>query len=339
MIETTASEAQLLEEIQKDLPRCPRPFAEIGGRCGMAEEAVLGSLAMFIDYNIVRELSAILDARKLGYFSSLIAVSTPQDIEEAVAAKISANSRVSHNYHRDHHYNLWFTLAAETEKALMEEATDMTSPFPETSFDIMPAIKTYKLRVNLKVAGSRSSTARNSSKVDSPTTAPEAHKADETVKLDDEHRILLARLERPFPLEARPWQEIGRPAGIREDRVLALSDDLTAKGVIRRVAGVLRHREVGYTANGMSCFAIDENGIDRAGMVAAERPEVSHCYWRKTPEQWRYPLFAMVHAKSESECRQTAKSIASEIGCNDHLVLFSTIEYKKERAKYFGGNP
>jgi siroheme decarboxylase len=332
MIETTTSEALLLEEIQKDLPRCSRPFAVIGSRCGMSEEAVLASLVGFIENSVVRELSAILDARKLGYFSSLIAVSTPSDMEKDVAAEISRHPRVSHNYHRDHHYNLWFTLAAKSEQSLLAEATKMIADYPETSFDIMPALKTYKLRVSLRVASKVAEGYREGA------AAPTDHATNEAVVLEAEGRSLLSRLEQPFPLVAHPWREIGKHIGMKEEEVLALTDTLTKQGVIRRVAGVLRHRKVGYTANGMCCFAVDADRMDTAGTMAAARPEVSHCYWRKTPDAWRYPLFAMVHATSEPQCRESAESIASEIACDDHLVLFSTIEYKKERAKYFGGD-
>ena len=332
MIKTTASEARLLQEIQKDFPRCPRPFAEIGDRCDMSERAVLDRLGEYIQNDVVREISAILDARKLGYFSSLIAVSTPPDIEEAVAAGISRHPRVSHNYHRDHRYNLWFTLAANSEHSLLAEATRMTAGYQDTSFDIMPAIKTYKLRVNLRVADKVALEHRENA------ATPTDHAADEAAVLEDEDRGLLSRLEKPFPLVERPWQEIGKQIGMDEDKILELSDTLTKDGVIRRIAGVLRHRKVGYTANGMCCFAVDTGRMDAAGMAAAAHHEVSHCYWRRTPETWCYPLFAMVHAKSEQQCRASADAIATEIGCDDHLVLFSTIEYKKERAKYFGGD-
>ncbi len=335
MIETKSVEARLLEEIQNDLPRRSQPFAEIGERCGISEGAVIETLERLTQDGVVREISAILDARKLGFFSSLVAVSTPPDTEGAVAARINAHPRVSHNYHRDHTYNLWFTLAAGSEDALAAEAAQMISPFPGTSFEIMPAVKTYKLRVSLKLTENGRHAAGESP---APAAEPTVHHLEKAPDLTDELRPLLARLESPFPLTARPWREIGFYAGMSEDRVLQLTGELKNRGVIRRVAGVLRHRKVGYTANGMSCFSVESSAMDSAGMAAAARPEVSHCYWRRTPENWEYPLFAMVHAKSEKECRDLADSIASEIGCRDHLVLFSTIEYKKERVKYFGGS-
>jgi DNA-binding Lrp family transcriptional regulator len=98
---------------------------------------------------------------------------------------------------------------------------------------------------------------------------------------------------------------------------------------------VLRHRQVGFDANGMACFAVPEDRIEDAGRRAAQFSQVSHCYHRKSHPEWPYPLFAMVHARDRDACARIVSEIAETIGCRDYRILYSSREFKKERVKYF----
>jgi DNA-binding Lrp family transcriptional regulator len=101
----------LLTRMQRAVPLIPRPFAAIGEELAMPELDVVDRLARLKDSGIVREFSAIFDARRLGYESTLVAARyKPSDLEHAARA-ISQNPGVSHNYERDHAFNLWYTLA------------------------------------------------------------------------------------------------------------------------------------------------------------------------------------------------------------------------------------
>ena len=203
-------------------------------------------------------------------------------------------------------------------------------PGTELSYLLLPSIKTYKLRVHLSMGA-------NEVKRENPQSVPPDRHKSRSVLLSSNERKLLAALEQPFPLTPSPWKSIGDEIGETQEWVLKMIRYLKDSGVIRRIAGVLRHRKVGYTANGMTCFAVPLELIDEAGLKAAGSPSVSHCYHREVGGAWRYPLFAMIHAKSRNECRETARIIAADIGCDDYQVLFSTREFKKERVKYFGG--
>ena len=143
------------------------------------------------------------------------------------------------------------------------------------------------------------------------------------------------KLQEHMKIVQRPWEEISSGLDMDETELLGCIKDLKNKGAIKRISAVLRHRKVGYTANGMACFNIEESGIEQAGNTLAQYPEVSHCYQRKTYPDWKYSLFAMVHCHSEEECRLIAREMSNRIGCSDHIVLFSTKEYKKERVKNF----
>ena len=103
--------SRLLEEIQKDLPEVDRPFAELASRCGIGEAEAISILNTQCEDKIIRDISAIIDGRRIGFRSTLAAVKVPDNLVESTARRISAHPGVSHNYLRNHTYNIWFTIA------------------------------------------------------------------------------------------------------------------------------------------------------------------------------------------------------------------------------------
>ena len=102
---------ELLNAVQWDFPLEPRPYAALGERLGIPEPEVRERIAKVKDAGVLRQLSAIFDTRALGYSSALVAAKIdPEHIDEA-AAIISEHPGVSHNYKRNHAYNLWYTIA------------------------------------------------------------------------------------------------------------------------------------------------------------------------------------------------------------------------------------
>ena len=109
---------------------------------------------------------------------------------------------------------------------------------------------------------------------------------------------------------------------------------------MRRFGAVLRHRQVGYGANGMACWVMPEAQIEAAGLRAAAFSEVSHCYQRPAyPPRWPYTLFTMVHGQTKDEVEAIVDAIAHAISRETRIdevrVLYSTREFKKERVRYF----
>ena len=111
--------------------------------------------------------------------------------------------------------------------------------------------------------------------------------------------------------------------------------DWLGSGVIRRFGAVVRHQQLGFGANGMAVFDVEDDRVDAVGEKMAAHREISHCYRRPSLDDWNYNLFAMVHGHSEEEVREFVKSLAAESGLNKYDVLFSTTEYKKVSVKYF----
>ena len=143
--------SRILEEIQKDLPEVDRPFKEIASRCGIDETEAINIIVTQCKDNIIREISAIIDARKIGFHSTLVAVSVPDNLLEITARRISAHPGVSHNYQRNHIHNIWFTIAVPRERDLADEVEALVGPGQGVSYLLLPTVTTYKLRVHLSI--------------------------------------------------------------------------------------------------------------------------------------------------------------------------------------------
>jgi DNA-binding Lrp family transcriptional regulator len=191
---------------------------------------------------------------------------------------------------------------------------------------ILPSIRTFKISVHFPIDGmsAHSSEAR---------TAPECA-PDPAWTFDTQ---LLRRLQEPFPLTEQPWNQIAQDLSMSVEQLFAAVQDHKNHGAIKRIAAVVRHRALGFTANCMACFAVPEDAIVSAGEAAAAFPQISHCYQRQTFPLWPYSLYCMVHARSTAECGSIVDSVARGIRCADSARLFSQKELKKERVKYFIG--
>ena len=147
--ELTTTQKELLNTLQWDFPLVEEPFSEIGARLGLTEEEVIGQIVTLKDEAIIRELNAIFDTRRLGYKSSLVAVRAPEDRVDDVAAVISEHPGVSHNYKRDHYFNIWFTLAVPPESDLESELDSLATRAGAETYRLLPTKHLFKIGVKL----------------------------------------------------------------------------------------------------------------------------------------------------------------------------------------------
>lgn len=150
--------------------------------------------------------------------------------------------------------------------------------------------------------------------------------------IDAEDRRLIQATQAGLPLAARPFEALANSLGTSQDEVMRRLSRLLALGVIRRIAAVPNHYKLGYRANGMSVWDVDDGRIDELGASVGALPFVSHCYRRpRRPPLWRYNLFAMVHGRSIVEVEGKIEAIAGLLGSASqaHEVLYSTRILKK----------
>jgi len=148
---------------------------------------------------------------------------------------------------------------------------------------------------------------------------------------------LVRALQGGLPLVPRPYhavaEALGAPAGEVMSRLAAMLED----GRVRRIGAVPNHYALGYTANGMSVWDVEDAALAGLGPAVGALPFVSHCYRRpRRPPEWRYNLFAMVHGRTRAEVETKVAEIAALLGarCRAHEVLYSARILKKTGLRF-----
>jgi DNA-binding Lrp family transcriptional regulator len=318
-----AVDRALLDRMQSGFPLTVRPFAALGEALDLDEEEVLARVRRLKQENIVRQIGAIFDTRRLGYQSTLVAFHIADEALEVVAAQVSEHPGVSHNYARPHHYSLWFTLAVPPGREVLDEIGRLAERTGVEDWLNLPATRMFKLRTHFKLGSSGAP----------PTDRGSRHVARAFTQAD----IPFVRaLQKDLAIVPRPFAEVAGGLGLSEEDLVERARELERAGIMRRFSAVLRHRRVGYRANGMACWVVPEAQIEAAGQRAAAVPQVSHCYQRPAyPPRWPYTLFTMVHGQSQDEVEATVDEIGQAIEITAVRVLYSTREFKKERVRYF----
>ncbi len=158
--------------------------------------------------------------------------------------------------------------------------------------------------------------------------------------MTDQDRALLAAIENGLPLSPRPYGEIADRLGWDEGRVIERLRQLTDNGTIKRFGVIVRHRQLGYRANAMTVFDIDDVWLAAAGVALAALPYVTLCYRRpRRPPTWPYNLFCMIHGRNEDEVRAQVHEAAVAAGISDcaRKILFSRQCFKQRGARYRTG--
>jgi DNA-binding Lrp family transcriptional regulator len=182
--------------------------------------------------------------------------------------------------------------------------------------------------------------------VRAPATAATAHPAGVGIGaprggagLDPLDRLIVETTQGGLALERRPFAALARRIGSDEAEVMRRLRAMLAAGIVRRIAAVPNHYALGYRANGMSVWDVDDAAVERLGETVGALAFVSHCYLRpRHLPQWPYNLFAMVHARSRPEVEARIEEIAAVLGphCRARDVLYSTAVLKKTGLRLAG---
>jgi siroheme decarboxylase len=151
-----------------------------------------------------------------------------------------------------------------------------------------------------------------------------------------QHDIAVIReLQEDMPLISRPFDAMAARLRMSVPELFDYANDLVRRSLMRRYSAVLYHRRAGFAANAMVVWKVPEDRAQQVGETMAKSPWVTHCYQRPTYEDWHYTHFTMIHATTREKCEEVAKEIEAATGVRDHLLLYSTREYKKTRVRYF----
>jgi siroheme decarboxylase len=320
---------KLLNLMQGSFPIAPRPYQHVASLAGVSEEEVMRRVQRLLDKRIIRQVTPIFDTRALGYSSMLVAAKVDPEHPHRAAQVINEHPGVSHNYLRNHEFNLWFTIATEPDSELGLEGTldVLSAAAGAESVRQLPTLKLFKIRMDLEMEGD---TQALSSAVE----------AKEPIELDpqpyDELDVAIIRaLQGDMPVIPEPYAPAAASVGMAEDAFLDHLSGMRERGLLRRVAAILYHRRAGFSANGMGVWEVpDEQILDIGRRMAAVRG-ISHCYQRPTYADWPYSVFTMAHGRSKDECDAVLDAIAEQTGIQGRATLYSSTEFKKIRLQYF----
>jgi heme b synthase len=320
------TDKRLLTIIQSEFPVAAEPYEVLGKRLGIHASEAMERTNILRSAGLIRRLGAVFDSRSLGYVTTLVAAKVAEDRLDAVANEVSKLESVTHNYRREHVYNLWFTLTAagwgEVEATLdrlsrLEGVADIRA---------MPTENVYKIRVDFRLSDEAEPPA---------TDRPGALTAATAANLSADQQAAVRLLQGDLPASATPFAELAAALGWTTYKLIQQVLDWQALGVIRRFGAVVRHQRLGFRANGMAVFAVPSEQINEVGSMLAELPEVSHCYRRRPFDGFPYNLFAMIHGQEQSQVRDLAADFARRAGLDGFDVLFSTKEFKKTSPRFF----
>ena len=323
---------ELLNAVQWDFPLVPAPFAALGERLGISEPEVRGRIQRVKDAGVLRQLSAIFDTRALGYSSALVAAKIdPARVDEA-ATVVSEHPGVSHNYKRNHAYNLWYTIAVPPGDSLEEHIDQLHRVSGALVTRKLPTLTLYKIGVKLDMTGQ---TAADAKAEVLDHERPERKAEMPAPDLTDLEIAAIRVVQEDLPNVERPFAELATQLGVGEQEVLDLLKSFKERKLMRRFAAVMNHRSAGFKANAMGVWAVPEDKLATIGPQMAGFAAVSHCYRRPTYDDWPYSVFTMVHGRSGRDCEATIEAIRSETGIDEYCLLWSVKEYKKVRVRYF----
>ena len=320
---------RLLNLMQGSFPIARRPYQHVAAEAGISEEEAIARVQELLDERIVRQVTPIFDTRALGYSSMLVAAKVDAENPWRAANIINAHPGVSHNYLRNHEFNIWFTIATEPDSPLGLEGTleALAKEAGAESVRQLPTLQLFKIRMDLEMEGDTDALAK------AVEVAPPAET--ERQPYDEFDIEVIRATQGDMPVVPEPYAQAAEKLQISQERLLAHLEQMQERRLLRRVAAILYHRRAGFSANGMGVWKVPDERIMELGPRMAAFRGISHCYQRPTYQDWPYSIFTMAHGRSKDECDAILDSIATQTGVTDRATLYSSTEFKKIRLLYF----
>jgi DNA-binding Lrp family transcriptional regulator len=314
-----ALEHALIERYQRGFPLVRRPYAAVASALGATEDEVMAALRRMTEAGKVSRVGAVI-APGLAGASTLAAIAVPPERLEEVAARVSADPRINHNYERENAINLWFVLHAPNEAQLEAALADVaaTAGFPVLDLRLL---REHHIDLGFSLTDGQAKTRH------APVAAQELEPAD---------HALIATLDRGLAIDAQPFDRLAAASRVDVEDYLARLGRLVDKGVVRRFGLVLRHRAFGFDANAMVVWDVADEDADRLGDRLADQEGVTLCYRRRRAlPDWPYNLYAMIHGRDRSAVERRIDAVARAVGLDrlPRAVLFSRRCFKQTGAR------
>jgi DNA-binding Lrp family transcriptional regulator len=320
---------RLLNLMQGSFPIEPRPYLRVAELAGIDEDEAMKRVQHLLDERIIRQVTPIFDTRALGYSSMLVAAKVDPENPQRAAQVINAHPGVSHNYLRNHEFNLWFTIATEPDSPLGLDGTlqALAAAAGAESVRQLPTLKLFKIRMDLEMEGDTEALAKAAVATEPIELARQPY--------DERDIEIVKALQGDMPVIPEPYAPAAARLGQDQEAFLDHLSGMQERGLLRRVAAILYHRRAGFSANGMGVWKVPDEQIHEIGRQMAAVRGISHCYQRPTYADWPYSVFTMAHGRSKDECDAVLDAISEMTGIEERATLYSSTEYKKIRLLYF----
>ncbi len=242
---------RIMNLMQSSFPLAAEPFALLATEAGLDLDDFKTRTQRLIDGRIIREITPIFDTRTLGYSSMLVAAKVDADNPHRAAKIINSHPGVSHNYLRDHEFNLWFTIATPPDSVLGLEGTlkvlqELTGA---ESIRQLPTLTMFKINMNLEMEKGTEALAAKVEAVPPRELEPQPY--------DETDVAVIRALQGPMAVVDRPYDEAAAEVGMSTEELLAHLEEMVERKILRRVAAILFHRRAGFSANGMGVWKVD----------------------------------------------------------------------------------
>ncbi len=249
---------KLINLVQTEFPLKPSPYRELGLKLGINEDDVIWRIGQLKADNIIRQISPVLDARSLGYQTTLVAMRVTDNQLERAEQIIAEHPGVGHGYERDHHFNLWLTLAIPPGVDMESELKRLTGPVGAEAVFALPAVKVFKICAYFDMGGN--------GQVGTATLTQPSSTLPEKVELSQTDRLIINELQQDLPLIPHPFTEMSARLGIDVEDLLTHCQSLKQRGVMRRFGASINHRKTGFKANAMTCWVAPPEKVETAGL-------------------------------------------------------------------------
>lgn len=322
----TPEDLRLIDYLHGGFPLSERPFAAVGAALGRGEADVIASLQRLLASGDLTRFGPLFQIERAGGLFVLAALAAPEERYAEVTAQVNSLPEVAHNYRREHALNMWFVIGAES-PALADAAIARIEALTGLKVHAFPKEREFFVELRLPLLDGQGA---------APTTpvrpAAAAAAFDNPFELSDLDRQLIAATQGGLPLVPRPYAELAAALGLSASLLRDRLQQMLSHGLIRRIGAVPNHYRLGFTANGMSVWDVDDAEVDVLGGWVGALPGVSHCYRRpRAPGVWRYNLFAMLHGRNRAEVELQAGRLRELLGsaCRAHDILYSSAILKK----------
>lgn len=316
------AELTLVDRWQHNFPLVDKPFAVVGRSAALNERETIRVFRRLREIGVISRIGAVVRPNTVGA-STLAALQVPPERLEEVAAIVSREPLVTHNYERTHALNLWFVIAGADTNAIAATLESIKQKTGLAAVDL-PMLQAFHLGLGFPLRAARAAKRE-------PTGPRGAYRP------DPRDRSILAAIEDGLPLVEQPYRAVAEQLDLDQADIIDRLDHLTAAGIVTRFGCVVRHDKFGYNSNAMAVWDVPDDMVDSVAERFTRNPHVTLCYRRpRHLPLWPYNVFCMIHAKARHEAYAVIDEInlLADTGLNKQAVLFSTRCFKQRGAMF-----